>query len=57
MIEGVPRWQFRFLRNAFERTRENILEVNFQDLHTVRNEPHRLTEWTQIALQLAEEYA
>ena len=45
------------LRDAFENTRENIVEVNFQDLHTVRNEPHRLTEWTQIALQLAEEYA
>jgi len=45
------------LRNAFEKTRENIVEVNLQDLHTVRYEPHRLTEWTQIALQLAEEYA
>ncbi|HIE28013.1 TPA: hypothetical protein EYP66_12075 [Candidatus Poribacteria bacterium] len=45
------------LRDAFEKTRENIVEVNLQDLHTVRNEPHRLTEWTQIALQLAEKYA
>jgi hypothetical protein len=45
------------LRDAFEKTRENVLEVNFQDLHTVRNEPYRLTEWTQIAMQLAEEYA
>ncbi len=45
------------LRYAFEKTRENIVEVNFQDLHTVRNEPNRLTEWTQIAFQLAEEYA
>jgi len=45
------------LRDAFEKTRENIVEVNLQDLHTVRYEPHRLTEWTQIALQLAEEYA
>ncbi len=45
------------LRNAFQKTRNNVVEVNFQDLHTVRNEPHRLTEWTQIAMQLAEEYA
>ena len=45
------------LRDAFEKTRENIVEVNLQDLHTVRYEPHRLTEWTQMALQLAEEYA
>jgi len=32
-------------------------KVNFQDLHTVRSEPHRLMEWTEIAMQLAEEYA
>ncbi len=45
------------LRDAFEKTRNNVLEVNLQDLQTVRNEPHRLTEWTAMALQLAEEYA
>jgi hypothetical protein len=45
------------LRDAFEKTRENIVEVNLQDLHTVRYEPHRLTEWNQMALELAEEYA
>ena len=45
------------LRDAFKKTRENIVEVNLQDLHTVRNQPHRLTEWTEMALQLAEEYA
>ncbi|MDP6502532.1 MAG: hypothetical protein QF886_02910, partial [Planctomycetota bacterium] len=45
------------LTDAFKKTRENIVEVNLQDLHTVRNQPHRLTEWTEMALQLAEEYA
>ena len=45
------------LRDAFEKTRNNVLEVNFQDLHTVHNQPHRLTEWTEIVLQLAEDYA
>lgn len=45
------------LRDAFEKTRDNIVEVNLQDLHTVHNEPHRLTEWTEMAMQLAEEYA
>ena len=45
------------LRDAFEKTRDNVVEVSFQDLHTVHNQPHRLTEWTEIALQLAEEYA
>ena len=45
------------LRDAFEKTRDNVVEVNLQDLHTVHNEPHRLTEWTAMAIQLAEEYA
>ena len=45
------------LRDAFEKTKENILEVNLQDLHTVQNQPHRLTEWSEMALQLSEEYA
>ena len=45
------------LRTAFEKTRDNVLELNLQDLHTVRNEPQRLTEWTRIAMELAEEYA
>ena len=45
------------LRDAFEKTRDNVVEVNLQDIHTVRNEPHRLDEWTRIALELAQEYA
>jgi hypothetical protein len=45
------------LKTMFEKTRDNVLEVNLQDLHTVRGEPFRLTEWTRIALELAEEYA
>ena len=28
-----------------------------KDLHTVRNEPWRMWEWVEIAMQLAEEYA
>ena len=57
MHEWDPELARSELRDAFEKTRENVVEVNFQDLHTVHNEPHRLTEWTQIAMQLAEEYA
>lgn len=45
------------LRAALEKTRDNIVEVNLQDLHTVRHEPHRLTEWNRLARRLAEEYA
>lgn len=45
------------LRDAFEKTRHNVVEVNLQDLHTVRGEPHRLDEWSRIARELAESYA
>ena len=44
------------LRDALAKTRDNAVEVNLQDLHTVHGEPHRLTEWTEMAMQLAEEY-
>ena len=60
-IVSMTEWSLELarskLRDAFEKTKENILEVNLQDLHTVQNEPHRLTEWIEMALQLAEEYA
>ena len=60
-VVSTPTWDLdlarRDLRDAFEKTRDNVLEVNLQDLHTVQNQPHRLTEWTAMALQLAEEYA
>ena len=45
------------LREVFELTRDNIIEVSMKDLHTVHGEPHRMTEWVQMAKQLAEEYA
>jgi hypothetical protein len=45
------------LRDAFEKTRDNVVEVNLQDILTVNDEPRRLTEWTEMAIQVAEEYA
>ncbi len=57
MVRWHPELAREQLSNALEKTRDNVVEVNLQDLHTVRNEPHRLTEWTQMALGLAEEYA
>ena len=60
-IVSMERWHPELaeqeLRDAFEKTRDNVVEVNLQDLHTVRDEPRRLTEWTEIAMRLAEEYA
>jgi len=60
-ILGYPSWDVagtrEQLREVLEITRDNIIEVTMKDLHTVRNEPARMTEWIQMAKQLAEEYA
>ena len=45
------------LEDALKKTRRNVVEVNLQDIHTVRGDPHRLTEWTQMAMDLSETYA
>ena len=47
----------RELEDALKKTRKNVVEINLQDLHTVQNQPERLTEWTQMAYELAERYA
>ena len=51
---GIAR---RELEDALEKTRQNVVEINLQDLHTVRNQPERLTQWTEMAFDLAERYA
>ena len=60
-ILGLPTWDVSAareqLREVFELTRDNIIEVTMKDLHTTNNEPARMTEWVQMAKQLAEEYA
>jgi len=45
------------LRDALEKTRENVVEVNLQDLHPVRGDPRRLTECTKMAMRLSQEFA
>jgi hypothetical protein len=45
------------IRDALEKTRDRVVEIVMKDLHTCRGEPHRIAEWTQIAVELAEEYA
>lgn len=60
-IVSMERWHpdlaRSHLREALEKTRGNIVEINLQDLHTVRGEPRRLTEWSRIARDLTEQYA
>jgi len=50
----IVRTQFK---SAFEKTRDNIVDVTLQDMLTVRGDINRLTEWTKIARELSEEYA
>ena len=60
-IVSMERWHPELARQqlnvAFEKTRENVVEVNLQDLHTVRGEPRRLREWSRLAMELAQRWA
>ena len=52
--QGLARHQ---LAEVLRKTRENVVEVVLQDLHTLHGQPQRLTEWTLMAQELAAEYA
>ena len=45
------------LREILDKTRSCHVELIMKDITTVRNEPRRLWEWSQIAMDLAEEFA
>ena len=45
------------LRADLEQARGCVIEIIMKDITTVRNEPHRLWEWSQIAMELAKEFA
>ncbi|MHC4561445.1 MAG: hypothetical protein ACYS8X_01585 [Planctomycetota bacterium] len=59
-ILGLPTWDIDAardqLREVFELTRDCVIEVTMKDLHDVHGQPHRITEWVEMAKQLAEEY-
>lgn len=44
------------IRDRCEKTRGCVVEIILKDVMTCRQEPWRLTEWTRIAQQIAEEY-
>jgi len=58
---GMPTWDAEFvracMREAFEKTRGNVVEVIMKDLHTVCGEVRRMSDWIKISKELAEEYA
>ncbi len=45
------------LREVLEKTRGCVVEIIMKDLHHCNWQPQRLTEWVNIAMRLAEEYA
>ncbi len=58
---GMPTWDINWqreqLRDGFEKTKGNVVEVVMKDLHTVRGEVSRMGDWVAMARQLAEDYA
>ncbi|MBM4049104.1 MAG: hypothetical protein FJ279_28725 [Planctomycetes bacterium] len=60
-ILGMETWDpdeaRKQLRDVFDRTRGCIVEVLMKDLHTCRNEPRRMWEWVNMAMELSEELA
>ena len=60
-ILGGEAWNPDFarahLRDVMEKTRGCAVEIIMKDLHTCRNEPHRMWEWTRMATEMAQEYA
>jgi len=45
------------LRDILDGTRGLHVEIILKDIHTVRDEPRRLHEWSRVAMEMAEEYA
>ena len=60
-VIGMESWDEelvrRQLRDAMEKTRDCCVEIIMKDLHTCRNEPHRMWRWVEIATELAQDYA
>jgi hypothetical protein len=45
------------LRRILDAAKGCRLELILKDIHTCRNEPHRIWEWCSLAMRLVEEYA
>ena len=46
----------RQLADAMDKARGCCVEIILKDVQTLRNEPRRLSQWTDMAMRLAEEY-
>ena len=47
----------QYLREILQATRGLHVELIMKDIHTVRDEPQRLSEWSRLAVEMAEECA
>ncbi|MHB9024090.1 MAG: hypothetical protein ACYC7E_07925 [Armatimonadota bacterium] len=54
-------WDLEYVRNGLrdvlEKTQNCVVMLYMKDLHNVNYQPQRMTEWVNIAMQLAEEFA
>jgi len=44
------------LTETLETTRDNVVEIILKDITTVRGEPQRLWEWSEIAMEVVQEF-
>ena len=58
---GMPSWDLDWqkaqLRDAFEKTKDCVVEVVMKDLHTVRGEISRMSDWIKAAKEVSEDFA
>ena len=52
-----PEQAREWLVKELDKARGCVVEVIMKDVSTLRNEPHRIWEWAQIAMEVAEQYA
>ena len=46
----------KIIKDGFEVSKDNIVDIIMKDTHTFRNEPERLKKWCRIAKEFAYEY-
>ena len=52
-----PEQARRDLRGVLDRARGCVVEIIMKDVSTCRNDPRRIWEWCELAVEVAEEYA
>lgn len=48
---------YRDMKDLFEKTRRNVVEVHHNACSTCRNEPQRIIDWVNMTMELAAKYA